>query len=112
MSSQIVTSPDHIPCRGNLLIINAHTEHLATLVLWLKTVRDQYTIHVWHEGMKETLDWVHQVANQAEVILAHIGDPIPESLMANYKDHIIWFGPGTENPDPIHYFLKKQELEV
>ena len=112
MSSQIVTAPDHIPCRDNILIINAHTEHLTTLVLWLKTVREEYTIHVWHEGMTETLDWAQKVAGQAEVILAHNGDPIPESLLSLFKDNIVWFGSGTENHDLIHYFLKKQELEV
>lgn len=112
MSSQIVTAPDHIPCRDNLLIINAHTEHLATLVLWLKTVRDQYTIHVWHEGMTETLDWVQKVARQAEVILAHKGNHVPDLLLSEFNDSIVWFGTGTENADLIHYFLKKQELEV
>jgi hypothetical protein len=112
MSSQIVTAPDHIPSRGNILIINAYTEQLATLVLWLKTVRDQYTIHVWHQEMPNSIGWAQQVADQAEIILAHKDNSIPKELLAYCGDRIIWFGKNTENHDLIHYFLEKQKLEV
>lgn len=112
MLSRIVTAPDHIPDKGNILLLNAHTEHLTTLVLWLKTIRDQYTIHIWHEGMPDSLGWAQQVAYQADIILAHNGDNLPEQLLSACGDKIIWFGNGTENYDLIHYFLKLQEATV
>jgi hypothetical protein len=112
MSSRIVTAPDHIPVTGNILIINAHTDQLATLVLWLKTVREQYTIHVWHKGMPDCLGWAQKVADQASIILAHKNDSIPTPLLSFCGNRITWFGPEAEHADLIHYFLKKQELEV
>ena len=48
MPSQFITPPDHLPTKQNILIINALETELATLVLWLKTVSDEYDIHLYH----------------------------------------------------------------
>lgn len=114
MSSQIVTPPDHIPSRNNILIINASSDQLTTLVLWLKTIHDSYDIHVWHNYMEDSLNWVFNVAQQADVILASDQNKseIPPELLNLFQDHIVWFGPGTEFSDVIQYFLSKKELKV
>jgi hypothetical protein len=114
MPSQIITPPDHIPSRNNILIINAGLDQLATLVLWLKTIHDNYDVHVWHSQMDDSLNWVFNVAQQADVILASAvnKNEIPTDLLDLFQNHIVWFGPGTEFSDVIQYFLSKKELKV
>jgi hypothetical protein len=114
MPSQIITPPDHIPSRNNILIINAHVDQLTTLVLWLKTVHDSYDIHVWHSHMEDALNWVFNVAQQADVILAsdQNSSEIPAEFLDLFQNHIVWFGPGTEFSDVIQYFLSNKELKV
>lgn len=110
MSSQIVTPPDHIPSRNNILIINASSDQLTTLVLWLKTIHDSYDVHVWHSQMEDSSNWVFAVAQQADVILASKQNKkeIPTELLNLFQNHIVWFGPETEFLDVIQYFLLKK----
>jgi hypothetical protein len=62
--------------------------------------------------MPDNIGWAQRVADQAEIILAHKGNAMPDELLTFCGDRIVWFGTDTENHDLIHYFLKKQELEV
>lgn len=114
MPSQIITPPDHIPSHNNVLIINAGLDQLSTLLLWLKTIHDSYNVHVWHSQMEDSSNWLFDVAQQADVILAsgHNKKEIPTKLLDLFQNHIVWFGPGTEFLDVIQYFLSRKELKV
>lgn len=115
MASQIITAPDYIPGNGtgnSILILNSHKDQLTTLVLWLKTVRESYNIHLWHQFMPDTIGWAQRASDGVDVILAYKGEYIPNEIKSYCEDRIIWFGPDTEYPDLIHYFFEKEKLEV
>lgn len=116
MPSRIVTPPDHLPTKKNILIINALDTELATLVLWLKTVPDEYDIHLYHSQMPEDA-WVKTAIDCAAQVL--VSQPEVPALNAVVKDlinannsRIIYFGKNTEYPDLIQYFLANQQLQV
>ena len=114
MSSRLITPPDHIKTKQNILVINAVQNDLATLVLWLKTIPDQYDIHLYHNQMPET-DWAKLVAETAETILVskvnstNLNKEIAD-MLGYFEDRLVYFGPGTDFPDLIQFFLTKKEL--
>lgn len=112
MPSQLITSPDIVAGQNNILIINANREQLTTLVLWLKTQSESYNVYVWHQGMNDDLGWVQNVSDRSEVILVDKNSTVPQLLLNYFDTRVTWFGQDTEYQDLIHYFLKKQELEV
>lgn len=113
MVSRIITPPDHIKSKQSFLIVNAVQEELATLVLWLKTVPDNFDMHVYHSQMPE-LDWAMTVSQTVETIL--VSKPnytdLDPNLIKLFKSssRVVHFGSGTEYPDLIHFFLTKNEL--
>ena len=116
MTSQFITPPDHLPSKQNILIVNALESELATLVLWLKTVPDEYDIHLFHNQMTET-DWVVDVAKQAKhIVIAKID----EDRMCNDLKEVVHdraecvsrFGADTDYADLIQYFLTNKQLTV
>lgn len=113
MPSQIITPPDHIPSKGNILIINALENELSTLVLWLKTVSEEYNIHIYHSDMKDDLVWVVDVAESAEYVLSSKMDHqrvharLQEVFMRS-PEKLQFFGPNTEFTDLIQFFLTKR----
>ena len=116
MPSRIVTPPDHLPTKKNILIINALDTELATLVLWLKTVPDEYDIHLYHSQMPED-SWVATVFGSADQVL--ISQPempalnaVVKDLIATNNSPIIYFGKNTEYPDLIQYFLIDQSIQL
>jgi hypothetical protein len=64
--------------------------------------------------MEDALNWVFNVAQQADVILAseQNKNEIPTELLDLFQNHIVWFGLGTEFSDVIQYFLSNKELKV
>jgi len=116
MPSQFITPPDHLPTKHNILIINALETELATLVLWLKTVADEYDIHLYHSKMPET-DWVVDVANKAHTImLSNIEEstlsPMLATALIARRDAVVRFGPNADFLDPIQIFLSIKESNV
>jgi hypothetical protein len=116
MPSQFITPPDHLPSKQNILIVNALESELATLVLWLKTVSDEYNIHLFHNEMPET-DWAVAVAEQAEhIVIAKIDeDRMHDSLKEVIKDRaecVSRFGADTDYADLIQFFLTNKQLMV
>lgn len=116
MTSRIITPPDHLPTKKNILVINAVDHELTTLILWLKTVPDQYDIHVFHSQMPDS-DWALKTIIDANQILVSrpemptLSMAIKDLLEVN-QDRIIYFGQDTEYPDLIQYFLQNRELQV
>jgi len=116
MPSQFITPPDHLPTKQNILIINALETELATLVLWLKTVSDEYDIHLYHSKMPET-DWVVAVAQQAHtILLSNIEEstltPSLTQALADRNDAVVRFGPSADFLDLIQFFLSTKESAV
>ena len=116
MPSQFITPPDHLPSKQNILIVNALESELATLVLWLKTVPDEYNIHLFHNEMPET-DWVVEVAKQAtHIVMAKIDeDRMHNSLkevVYNRAECVSRFGPNADYADLIQFFLTNKQLTV
>jgi hypothetical protein len=116
MPSQFITPPDHLPSKKNILIINALETELATLVLWLKTVPDEYDIHLFHNDMPE-IDWVIKVAKQAEhIVLSGIEESMMDKklkeVVQEQKESVSRFGPGSEYADLIHFFLTNKQSTV
>ena len=116
MSSQIITPPDHLPTTGNIVILNALEQELATLVMWLKTVPEEFNIHIFHNGMTDDVDWAVRVCEQAEFILvsyldANNLDPKIISVLSseNRKSQIFSFGPNAQFTDLIQFFLSHKE---
>jgi len=116
MPSQFITPPDHLPSKQNILIVNALESELATLVLWLKTVPDEYDIHLFHNEMPET-DWVVDVAKQAKhIVIAKIDeDRMHDSLKEVIQDRVesvSRFGANADYADLIQFFLTNKQLTV
>lgn len=114
MPSRIITPPDQIKTRQNILVINATTVDLTNLVIWLKTVPDNFDVHLYHNQMPET-DWALEVAETAETILVskdNYLDLKPEilSMIDVLKDRVVYFGDNSDYPDLVHFFLTKKEL--
>ena len=114
MPSRIITPPDLIANKKNLLIINATSPELATLILWLKTVPDQFDIHLYHSRMTET-NWAIEVAESAETILVskeNYRDLNTEiiNVLNSFSDRVVYFGLDSDYPDLIQYFLTKKEF--
>jgi MarR-like DNA-binding transcriptional regulator SgrR of sgrS sRNA len=114
MVSRIITPPDQIKSKQNFLVINAAQEELTTLVLWLKTIPDQFDIHLYHSQMSDT-DWVLDVAQTVETILVSENykldlEPSVQKMLLSLDDRVIYFGNTTEYPDLIHFFLTKKEI--
>lgn len=114
MPSRFVTPPDHIKTKENILIINATSDDLTTLVLWLKTVPDSFDIHLYHSQMSDN-NWAFDVAETASTILVsqdNIPDLNPEmvKMLDAVKERVVYFGSMTDYPDLIQFFLTKKEL--
>lgn len=118
MPSQIITPPDHLPGKNNILIINALETELATLVMWLKTVPEEYNIHIYHSGMVDDIDWVLKVIKEAEYVICartdnHLLDErIIDLFLAEKKGSVCFFGPNAQYTDLIQFFLEKREKLV
>ena len=116
MPSQFITPPDHLTTKQNILIVNALETELATLVLWLKTVPNEYDIHLFHNEMPE-IDWAVDVAKQAtHIVIAKIDeDSMPDGLKQVIQDRaecVSRFGANTDYADLIQYFLTNKDLMV
>ena len=114
MPSQIITPPDHIPSQGNILVINALENELSTLVLWFKTVSEEYNIHIYHSDMKDDLVWVVGVAREAEYVLSSKMDHNRvharlQEVFITSPEKLQFFGPNTDYPDLIQFFLTKKD---
>jgi hypothetical protein len=115
MSSQIITPPDHLPTKGNIVILNALEQELATLVMWLKTVPEEYNIHIYHSGMVNELEWILKVCRQADfVVLSNLDaesldEKIIDLLSTEKKGQIFTFGPNAQYTDLIQFFLDRKE---
>ena len=116
MPSQFITPPDHLPSKQNILIVNALESELATLVLWLKTVPDEYDIHLFHNEMPE-IDRVVDVAKQAKhIVIAKIDEDRMHSslkeVIYNRAESVSRFGANTDYADLIQFFLTNKQLTV
>lgn len=116
MPSQFITPPDHLPTKHNILILNALETELSTLVLWLKTVPEEYNIHLFHNEMPET-DWAVQVAKQAQYIVSSsIEEPAVnhelKQVLQDRADCVARFGANTEYTDLIQFFLTNKQSMV
>ena len=115
MPSQFITPPDHLPTKQNILIINALETELATLVLWLKTVPDEYDIHLYHSKMSDP-NWVVTVAQQAHTILVSTVEelltPRLTQVLVERTDSVIKFGLNADFLDLIQFFLSTKESTV
>lgn len=114
MPSRIITPPDHVGTKQNILVINATQNDLTTLILWLKTIPDQFDIHVYHNQMPDT-EWTLTVAETAATILVskpNQPDLKPEiaKMIEFFSNRVVFFGINTDYPDLIQYFLTKKEL--
>ena len=112
MSSRIITPPDKFLTARSFLIINAIDTEIDTLVLWLKTVPELYDIHLWHVQMPDTEMWVCQAINGCKHVLVNKKYerflPPPALRALDRKDNRSYFGPDTDNPDLIQWFLKNR----
>lgn len=114
MPSRLITPPDHIKTKKNILIVNATSNDLTTLVLWLKTVPDYFDIHLYHSQMSET-SWALEVAEYAETILVSKDNYVDlkselKEALNSIQDRVIYFGSDSNYPDLIQFFLTKKEL--
>lgn len=116
MPSQIITPPDHLPTPGNIVILNAIEQELATLVMWLKTVPEEFNIHIFHNGMVDDVDWAAKVCEQADfVILSNLdADKLDQRVIDvlssnDRKCQLFSFGPNAQYTDLIQFFLDRKE---
>ena len=112
MPSKIITPPDHFSTEKNILIINPKEDNFVNLVLWLKTVPDEYTIHVYIDKMNRP-EWASMVAESADVILVS-DQPVPEQVAQVIKNKSV-VKIGLENSDfadLLQYFLANRQSLV
>lgn len=113
MPSHLITPPDVIHLPNSFLVLNALDTNISTLSLWLQTVPEDYNIHLYHSEMYTYHDWAVQIASWAPKILVeknHIKYLVPRVLESidRRTDAVVYFGPGSEYPELIHYFLKNR----
>jgi hypothetical protein len=58
MPSQIITPPDVILSDRSVLLINALDNEVENLILFLRTIPQEYDIHLYHVEMFDDQDWV------------------------------------------------------
>lgn len=112
MSSQIITPPDKVLSKQSYLVINAIDTEIDTLVLWLKTISEQYDIHLWHSQMIDSELWLYHVISGVEHVLVNkkFENYLPPNLrrILDRKSNLSYFGPDTVNLELIHWFLRNR----
>lgn len=102
MSSKLITPPDIHP--GGVLVINASQSELITLILWLKSVPDVYSLHLYNEHMND-LNWLRRVLTAVDhVLLCDSGGDITDIVLQSGVS-VTKFGPGTDYNFAVDYFL-------
>lgn len=115
MASNLITPPDHIVSGHSMMIINAKTTALDTVVLWLRTVTDEYDLHLYHSQMTQQDAWAVTVAMSVTKILvcrslAKYHCVKLQQALDNRTQSIVDYGPDTVYPELIHYFLKNRQI--
>lgn len=102
MSSKLVTPPDlHT---GGILVINASQSELVTLILWLKSVPDIYTLHLYNEHMND-LNWLRRALTVVDHVLLCDSDEDITDIVSQSGATVTKFGPGTDYNFAVDYFL-------
>jgi len=107
MPSNIVTPPDIVLEENSFLIINATTDEVDLLVRWIKTSIEDYSVHLYHEGMDDT-EWLAKVSKGVNHVLVS-RDRTPAEMLTPILDYvakITWFGKNQVYSEPLEYFLK------
>lgn len=113
MPSQLITPPDRIISPHSYLIVNAIDTSVDTLVLWLRTVPEEYDIHLYHSEMITYHDWAVQVAEVVPRILVekthvkYLADRL-QQVLEKRSSAVTEFGPGSSYPELVQYFLKNR----
>lgn len=109
MSGRLITPPDVIVGDNSILISDPTDIELTTLILWLKTVPENYDLHLYHMDMNDD-KWLSKVLQSVQVVLlSQLRTNLSKDI---FKDKIIVdYGPDTEYQDPLQYFLKKHIAE-
>lgn len=114
MPSQIITPPDQYLGPNNFLIINAVDRDLELVILWLKTIPEQYNLHLYHSMMQDCEQWVYSMIKQADNILVNkqfemeMAEPLRIALAQRGAKYIRRFGDDSDYPELIHYFLQSK----
>lgn len=109
MSSQLITPPDQIDSGDAYLIINAVDEEIECLILWLKTVVDNYDIHLYNTNMPDT-EWACSLASKVKHIL--VNDKYTDLLDARLHrildmrpESVFFIGNNQKFKAPVEYFI-------
>lgn len=107
MPSNLITPPDIIHSNESILIINAIDSSIELLTLWLRSVPENYDVHLYHSEMKEST-WVLELANWIPILLVeqnHIKYCLPDlQAIFHRRTHAVhYFGPGTKYPELVNY---------
>jgi hypothetical protein len=66
--SQIVTPPDIVIKDTVYLVVNAAAWDVEMITRWLQVNKKSYTIHLYHEGMKDSA-WLYRVAANSKLVI-------------------------------------------
>jgi hypothetical protein len=109
MPSQIITPPDVILSDRSVLLINALDNEVENLILFLRTIPQEYDIHLYHVEMFDDQDWVKNlVAKVKHIGLNYKYQRFIESWLAELvhqrADSTTSYGDDTPCPDLITLF--------
>lgn len=113
MPSYLITPPDRRHSAQSYLIINALDSSINTVKLWLQSVPEEYDLHLYHSEMTTYHDWAVQIAEWVPKILIeknHIKYMIPrlQEVAKRRQNVVAYFGPDSEYPELVQYFLKNR----
>lgn len=111
--SRLITPPDKFYTDYSYLIINAIDTDIDLVALWLRTVPENYDIHLYHVEMKNDYSWFLETVMKVKFVLVntefyeHIG--AEGKFILTNRSNVIFFGNDTPYKDLVQFFIQNRQ---
>ena len=112
-ASRLITPPDKFYTDYSYLIINAIDTDIDLVALWLRTVPENYDIHLYHIEMPDSYSWLLETIMKVKFVLVntefyeHLG-PEAQFVIKN-RSNTIFFGNNTPYKDLVQFFIQNRQ---